>query len=278
MKENKKKYVFFTIILMLVCLSMGWLMGANYKKIIKEAPPAKEEVKPDESNNKKAFSNITKEEAEELVQPFIALLTRGCSSEEYFYIKDTTTYKTISNNDKIEIASFNLETSSTGEDDGFTLKEIKKAFKKTFGENKEINYPRYLNFESTFSSYSLVNNTYEVVSSGGGCVEFNDWLHTKVVSAKKANNKITVRVNFGLLVRDNVEELEEAEEVNEENITSKLYASHAKERIIAEDIKFNDEEEEVEKILSGEDTDYIIFTFVKENNNYIFEKAELKKR
>ena len=276
MKENKKKYVIFTIVLMLVCLCMGWLMGANYKKIIKEEDPVKEEVKPDESKNNKPFNNITEEEAKELVNPFIVLLSRGCSSPEYFYINETTTYKTISDNDKMEIAYQSIANKIDFEK--FELKELQNAFKAVFGQNKKINFPRKLDIESAMANYVLVNNKYELLANGGGCIEFSDWVHTKVVSAKKDNNKITIRVNYGVLVRDNVEELEDAEEINEENITSKLYASHDKERIIAEDIKFNDEEEEVEKLLSGEDTDYIIFTFVKENNNYIFEKAELKKR
>jgi len=276
MKENKKKYIIFTIVLMLVCLCVGWLIGANYKNIIKENEPIKEEVKPDESKNKKPFNNITEEEAKGLVNPFIVLLTRGCSSQDYFYIKGTTTYKNISDNDKIEIAYQSIVDKIDFEK--FELKELQKAFKNVFGQNKKINFPRKLDFESAMANYVLVNNNYELLANGGGCIEFNDSIHTKIVSATKTNNKITVRVNYGLLVRDNVEDLEDDEEINEENITSKLYASHAKERIIAENIKFHDEEEEIDKLLSSEETDYITFTFTKENNNYIFEKAELKER
>jgi hypothetical protein len=59
---------------------------------------------------------------------------------------------------------------------------------------------------------------------------------------------------------------------------STLYNGYDKTRVIERNIYHKNEEEIFNKLLYSDKMDYILFTFVKENQVYIFDKAELVKK
>lgn len=257
---KKTKYIIYFIALALLLVGCG-----------------KNNEEPKEEPKSEKIAEVKKEQTpEDLVAPFISLLYRGCNSEEYFYIKETTTYDNLKKADKVEIA---YQALTEGKDlEEFSLTDLDKSFKRVFGETKSIIFPSKLDIETEMANYKLEGTKYVLEANGGGCLDFEDKLYTKIIETKKEESKMTIRVNYAVRSIKDKAKLQKTEKVDESKIKGTLYSAYNKKKILLNNIEYSKEDEEINKILEGDKTNYIMFTFTKENDNYIFNKAELVER
>jgi len=298
-KNNKKKYI-IVIMLMVVSLALGAIIGKvllsdknNCSKNIvieeeehkgdnevvtncindqakDEDKKSNEEIeneKDEEQNNNTKYWNY--DNTDKMVDTMLSMIRGGCSDKNNFFITSNTNFDNMSNEIRAEIALFNYS-------DRYSNK-LEDKIERTFGKNKKFDVPKKLNTKSSFATYELVDGEYEEAAYGGGCTGFGDTFKSAIIEKKYSENKITFKANIGYLVRDNAPNNGEDMDIDNE-LHSTLYNGYDKTRVIERNIYYKNEEELLNKLLYTDKLDYILFTFIKEGEVYIFDKAELIKR
>ena len=302
-KFNKGKYI-IVILLMVICLAVGCIIGkillsgknaclenavidevdykddseCIYDQVKDEAKENNEKIEydindkennntDDEQNNNTKYWNY--DNTDKMVDTMLSMIKGDCSNKNNFFITSNTNFENMPNEIKAEIALFNIS-------DRYSNK-LEDKIERTFGKNKRFDLPKKLNAKSWFVNYELVDGDYKEVADGGGCTEFGDSLKTAVIEKKFSENKITFKVNIGYLVRDNAPENGENIDIDEE-LHSTFYNGYDKTRVIERNIYHKNEKEISNKLLYTDKLDYILFTFIKEDEVYIFDKVELIKR
>lgn len=302
-KFDKGKYI-IVIFLMVMCLIFGCIIGkvllsgknaclenavidevdykddseCIYDQVKDEAKENNEKIEydindkennntDDEQNNNTKYWNY--DNTDMIVETMLGIINGDCSDKNNFFITNNTNFNNMSNEVKAEIALFNNS-------DRYSNK-MEDKIKRTFGKNKSFDLPKKLNAKSWFVNYELVDGEYEEVADGGGCTEFGDYFNSQIIEKKYSENKITFKVNIGYLVRDNAPENGENMDIDN-NLHSTLYNGYDKTRVIERNIYYKNENEVFNKMLYSDKMDYILFTFIKEDQVYIFDKAELIKR
>lgn len=298
-KNNKKKYI-IVMMLMVVSLALGAIIGkvllsdkSNCSKNIvieeeerkgdnevvtncindqvkDEDKKSNEEIeneKDEEQNNNTNYSNY--DNTDKMVNTMLSMIRGGCSDKNNFFITSNTNFDNMSNEIKAEIALFNIS-------DRYSNR-LEDKIERTFGKNKKFDLPKKLNAKSWFVNYELVDGDYKNVADGGGCIGFGDTFKSAIIEKKYSENKITFKANIGYLVRDNAPKDGENMDIDND-LHSTLYNGYDKTRVIERNIYYKNEEELLNKLLYTDKLDYILFTFIKEGEVYIFDKAELIKR
>ncbi len=284
-KETKKNIII--VLLVVFSLFVGCILGkALFKdkskcvdvilKEDKEKPTKKEGdsvtnciddyVEEETDNTSTNYYNY--DNTEVMVNTMLGILSGECSNKDNFFITSNTNFNNMSPEIKVEIALYNHSHNYSN--------KLEDKIKRTFGKNKTINLPKKLNAKSNFVTYELVDGEYKEVADGGGCTGFADYFESAIVDKKIYQNKIVYKVNIGYLVRDNVSE--QGEELKEEELHSTIYNNYNKKRIIERNIYYKNEENKFNELLYSDNMDYILFTFIKEDQVFIFDKAELIER
>ncbi len=298
-KNNKRKYI-IVIMLMVVSLALGAIIGkvllSDKSNCSENVVIEEEERKGDnevvtncindqvKDEDKKSNEEIENEKDEEqsnntnywnydntdkMVNTMLSMIGGGCSDKNNFFITSNTNFDNMSNEIKAEIALFNFS-------DRYSNK-LEDKIERTFGKNKNFDLPKKLNAKSRFANYELIDGDYKDVADGGGCIEFDDTFKSAIIEKRYSENKITFKANIGYLVRDNAPK--DGEDMDIDNdLHSTLYNGYDKTRVIERNIYYKNEEELLNKLLYTDKLDYILFTFIKEGEVYIFDKAELVKR
>jgi len=293
-EEQKKSspllFLVIGIIIGLCCCMVGFYIGGKIndkeepkteEKEPKEIPIEEDDKKEEEppKDNKEEPKKLTNEELEKLVNPFLDLLYRNCSSKESFYITKDTNFDNMKDEDKYEIAYLVANQIKDIELENFDAKLLEKGYKLAFGNDKEITLPEQLDIESMYANYSLKDGEYVLEANGGGCIIYGDFLQHKIVDSTYENDELNIIVNFVYVVRDNnLGNQSDYSNVDDEKVTSKIYNNHSKKRLIESNVPFKTEDKKINEVLSSDKTDHIQFTFVKEKDSYIFKKAELVER
>ena len=278
---NQSNKGLLLVIILLLCCAFGlggWYLGT--KSTNKENQPATNEKNKKED---KVIDSIDDERtAEEIIAPFLNIINY-CDSKETFIYNKATKYEDFSSSTAIEIALNNLSseerTKNQKEDTNGKYPDIETSYIKekiayTFGKNKNIEFPKKLEYTGEYLDYNLKGDKYVFGGQGGGCVGYKDHIKTKYYDSKKESDKLIIQVNFIYITYD------------ESHITAAedpiipiiFYNNISKERIISKLDKNGTEEDEADKLLKGEKTDYLSFTFGIEDDHYIFEKVEIVKR
>ena len=278
---NQSNKGLLLVIILLLCCAFGlggWYLGT--KSTNKETQPTTNEK--NQKEDKVIDSIKDKRTAEEIIAPFLNIINY-CDSKESFVYNKVTKYEDFSSSTAIDIALNNLSyeeiVKQKEEDDEEHPSEIETSYIKekiayTFGKNKNVEFPKKLEFSSDFLDYNLKGDKYIFGGQGGGCLGYKDHIKTKYYDSKKESDKLIIQVNYIYITYD------------ESHITAAedpiipiiFYNNISKERIISKLDKNGTEEDEAEKLLKGEKTDYLSFTFGIEDDHYIFEKVEIVKR
>ncbi len=278
--QSNKGLLWVTIVLLCCAFGLGgWYLGT--KSTNKETQPTTNEK--NEKVDKVVDSIEDKRSAEDIIAPFLKIINY-CDSKESFIYNEATKYEDFSSSTAIDIALNNLSyeerTKQQNEDDADgKYPDIEKSYIKekiayTFGKNKNIEFPKKLEFSSDNLDYNLNGDKYIFGGQGGGCLGYKDHFRTKYYDSKKESDKLIIQVNYIYITYD------------ESHITAAedpiipviFYNNISKERTISKLDKNGTEEDEAEKLLKGEKTDYLSFTFGIEDGHYIFEKVEIVKR
>lgn len=273
------------VIILLLCCAFGlggWYLGT--KSTNKETQPTTNEKNQKEDKADKVVDSIEdKRKAEDIIAPFLSIINY-CDSKESFVYNKVAKYEDFSSSAAIDIALKNLsyeertkqqkETDADGKYPDIETSYIKEKIAYTFGKNKNVEFPKKLEFSSDFLDYNLKGDKYVFGGQGGGCLGYKDHIKTKYYDSKKESDKLVIQVNYIYITYD------------ESHITAAedpiipiiFYNNISKERIISKLDKNGTEEDEAEKLLKGEKTDYLSFTFGIEDDHYIFEKVEIVKR
>lgn len=293
-EPKKNKPILLWIFILLLCCATGiggWYIGTKYAD--KETKQENKEEKKEETKTPEEDNDIEdKRTAEEIIEPFLRVINY-CSSNETFYYDKVTKYEDFPSSAAIEIALGNFskeelekikkETSEKPDGYDWELEEdfpdietnyIKEKIAYTFGKDKTVKLPKKLNLDGEFTSYDLKGDKYVLAGQGGGCTGFNDYITTKYVDSKKENGKLIIQVNFIYVTYDE-KNIEAAEDPI---IPIIFYNGLKKDRVISKLDGNGKEQEEAEKLLKGDKTDYLLFTFGVEDGHYIFEKVEMVKR
>ena len=278
---NQSNKGLLLVIILLLCCAFGlggWYLGT--KSTNKETQPETNEK--NQKEDKVIDSIKDKRTAEEIIAPFLNIINY-CDSKESFVYNKVTKYEDFSSSTAIDIALNNLSyeeiVKQKEEDDEEHPSEIETSYIKekiayTFGKNKNVEFPKKLEFSSDFLDYNLKGDKYIFGGQGGGCLGYKDHIKTKYYGSKKESDKLIIQVNFIYITYD------------ESHITAAkdpiipviFYNNISKEKTISKLDKNGTEEDEAEKLLKGEKTDYLSFTFGIEDDHYIFEKVEIVKR
>ena len=224
-----------------------------------------------------------------LTNPFITLGNLGEGTTNFFQQKEYT-FDTIDNEVKLNVIYYrynsendnqNKSTSSIVEEDerwyfhDILLSDLDKYTKIVFGEDKKINYPSSFNLQNQFESYELKNNKYVLSANGGGYMQYTDEIIPKIVSVEQSDNKIIVIVDFVYKAYDKNSIDENLD--NESNITSTIYEGYNKKKVLEKNVHTY-EEDKIDELLWSDKTNYYVYTFSKENNNYILDNIKLVER
>lgn len=279
---NQSNKGLLLVIILLLCCAFGlggWYLGT--KSTNKETQPTTNEK--NQKEDKVIDSIKDKRTAEEIIAPFLSIINY-CDSKESFVYNKVAKYEDFSSSAAIDIALNNLsyeertkqqkEADTDGKYPDIETSYIKEKIAYTFGKNKNVELPKKLEFSSDFLDYNLKGDKYIFGGQGGGCLGYKDHIKTKYYDSKKESDKLIIQVNFIYITYD------------ESHITAAedpiipiiFYNNISKERIISKLDKNGTEEDEADKLLKGEKTDYLSFTFGIEDDHYIFEKVEIVKR
>ena len=294
MGEKEKKPILLWIFVLLLCCAFGiggWYMGTKYAD--KETKQENKEEKKEEPKTPEEDDDVEdKRTAEEIIEPFLNVINY-CSADDTFYYDKVTKYEDFPASAAIEIALDNFskeelekikkEAAEKPDDYDWELEEgfpdietshVKEKIAYTFGKDKTVKLPKKLNLDGEFTSYDLKGDKYVLAGQGGGCTGFNDYITTKYVDSKKENGKLIIQVNFIYVTydEDNIQAAEDP------IIPVIFYNGLKKDRVISKLDSNGKEQEEAEKLLKGDKTDYLLFTFGVEDGHYIFEKVEMVKR
>ena len=285
MRKQLRNTIIWLVILLIVgvgCFLIGYKISEKNKDKCETEPIPTKEEEPKKEDNK-----IDKRTAEELVSPFIGI-NNYCDSTTFIY-KNTQKYEDLDPSVAIQIALDNYtyeewqtsyeeakkehEVNLDEEDEFPDIKTsyINEKIAYTFGKDKTIKFPKHLDF--WYESYELKGDKYVLEGQGGGCTGFTNYIRTKVIEGIETGNEYVVQVNFAYITYDVKENAEEIDA----RIT--VYNNLNKKRVIVKDAKYDDDEvEELDKLLDGDKTDYMLFTFKLEDDHYIFDKVEVVER
>ena len=288
MRKKLRIGIIIAILLLLVCLGcflIGYKVGNGSKDKCAVAPTEEKKEEPTKQEVKK----VDKRSAEELVHPFLAV-NNTCDSKNTFIYKKTQKYENFDPSVAIQIAlnnytfeewkeiheaeniehEFDPENPVEDEFPDIETSYIKEKIAYAFGKDKTIKFPKKLDFWDEM--YELKGDKYVIEAQGGGCTAFTDYIRTKVVEGIANGDEYVVQVNFAYITYD----VKENEEEVDASIT--VYNNLNKKRVIVKDTKYEDEEEGLDKLLEGNNTDYMLFTFKLEDDHYIFDKVEVVER
>ena len=282
---NQSNKGLLLVIILLLCCAFGlggWYLGT--KSTNKETQPTTNEKNQKEEKADKVVDSIEdKRKAEDIIAPFLSIINY-CDSKESFVYNKVAKYEDFSSSAAIDIALNNLsyeertkqqkEADADGKYPDIETSYIKEKIAYTFGKNKNIEFPKKLEFSSDFLDYDLKGDKYVFGGQGGGCLGYKDHIKTKYYDSKKESDKLIIQVNFIYITYDEAHITAAEDPI----IPIIFYNNIYKERIISKLDKNGTEEDEAEKLLKGEKTDYLSFTFGIEDDHYIFEKVEIVKR
>ena len=219
-----------------------------------------------EDNNTENNPKDNSVDIEKIIEPF--LIFNKCGGAEY--LKDELDYNTIDLNAKIDIAYNHLLGDKLYEHE-LNKSSLIQAYKDVFGSDKEVELPEQLNISYAFASYKSNGDAYILEGQGGGCTGISEII-TKTELESNNSNELVVKVKYLYVttVSDSIDDFDTAE--------LGVYNSKSKERLIRQEFTFDKMEEVTNEILSGDETDYILYTFKLEDNNYIFENAKIIKK
>ena len=279
---NQSNKGLLLVIIVLLCCAFGlggWYLGT--KSTNKETQPTTNEK--NQKEDKVIDSIKDKRKAEDIIAPFLNIINY-CNSKESFVYNKVAKYEDFSSSTAIDIALKNLsyeertkqqkEADADGKYPDIETSYIKEKIAYTFGKNKNIEFPKKLEFSSDILDYDLKGDKYVFGGQGGGCLGYKDHIKTKYYDSKKESDKLIIQVNFIYITYDEAHITAAEDPI----IPIIFYNNISKERIISKLDKNGTEEDEAEKLLKGEKTDYLSFTFGIEADHYIFEKVEIVKR
>ena len=264
-EENKKNPL--KIVLVIVLLVVAFVGGFLLSKVI--SGDKKEEPKEEEKEETPKENKVISEDVEKLMRPFLSINNCGGLNN---YIKEKTTFDTISEHDKLAMAYLSLGYSTCEHE--VTLEELTKEYQKLFGKDKTPQFPNRL--EIVFNSLDLEGDKYVSAGCGGGCicvVKTEGGPLFQIYSTITEKDKLVVKVNYAFL-ETNCDSATEKEEW-----VGNLYSSPEKTKLLKGNLKHNDYEEIIKNTMSSDtETDYILFTFNIIEGHYIFESANIVKR